>query len=340
MASSTVATAERGGVRHRVDAFVTGIAIGRSGIGFATGDGTVRLVDPAAPTAMRSVDAHRGASLSLQLDVDGSSLLSGGDDGRLVRIGGQATVEELGRWRGRWLETVAVHDKGSLRAIGVGKKVHLQGRDRRLLQELEHASTATGAAFDVTGQRLAVSRYGGVTLWVAYKDGWRPTQLEWAGSHIAVTWSPSGKFIVTSMQENALHGWRLSDKKDMAMRGYPAKVRSMSWAAKGRWLATSGAESVVLWPFRAADGPMGKQPLTVGLGQDLVTVVAGHPTQPLVAAGFKDGLVQLARIEEQDHLTLRDADGDPVSALGWTPDGRMLAIGTEGGWAEVMPLAA
>src|SRR5690606_11583252 len=103
----------------------------------------------------------------------------------------------------------------------VGKTVELLDRDGAVAQTLEHESTVAGLTFDPSGQRLAVAHYGGVSLWIAWRGGWRRTPLNWAGSHIAVTWSPSGKFIVSSMQENALHGWRLADKKDLRMSGYP-----------------------------------------------------------------------------------------------------------------------
>src|SRR5438105_4011632 len=65
--------------------------------------------------------------------------------------------------------------------------------------------------------------------------------LAWKGSHLAVRFSPDGRFVITSMQEPGLHGWRLSDRKDMRMSGYSARVRSLAFAADGRSLATSGA---------------------------------------------------------------------------------------------------
>ena len=69
---------------------------------------------------------------------------------------------------------------------------------------------------------------------------------------------PDGKYIVTAMQENELHGWRVSDGADMRMSGYPTKVKSMSWLPKGRYLATGGAESVVCWPFHGKGGLHGQ----------------------------------------------------------------------------------
>ena len=65
-----------------------------------------------------------------------------------------------------------------------------------------------------------------------------------------VTWSPDARFLVSSMQENALHGWRLvPDKAHMRMSGYPSKTRSFSWSHDGQFLATSGAEAAIIWPF-------------------------------------------------------------------------------------------
>src|SRR5438270_75945 len=86
-----------------------------------------------------------------------------------------------------------------------------------------------------------------------------------AQRHLDATGSPDGRFIVTSMQENALHGWRLVDSRNMRMTGYPGKTRSMSWSSEGHWLATSGADACVVWPFKDKDGPMGKPPRECGV---------------------------------------------------------------------------
>ena len=73
------------------------------------------------------------------------------------------------------------------------------------------------------------------------------TDMPWKGAHTGVTVSPDGKFLVTQMQEPALHGWRLDDMKHMRMTGYPTKVKSVSWSAKGRFLASAGANATYAW---------------------------------------------------------------------------------------------
>jgi WD40 repeat protein len=162
--------------------------------------------------------------------------------------------------------------------------------------------------------------------------------FEWKGAHLAVTFSPDGKNLVTAMQENALHGWRLSDGKDMRMSGYPAKPRSLSWSAKGRFLASSGANAAILWPFHFKDGPMGKPPLQLGAREVLVTRVACHPREEIVAIGYQDGMVLAVRFADAQEALLRRPGEGAVSALAWDGAGKKLVFGTEGGAAGLVDL--
>ena len=108
------------------------------------------------------------------------------------------------------------------------------------------------------------------------------------------------------MQENALHGWRLEDGKHMRMTGYPAKVKSWSFSAKGRYLATSGAPAAILWPFAGKDGPRNKAPLELGTrGNAMVTSVACHPDEDMLAVGFNDGMILAVRFVDSREAVLR-----------------------------------
>ena len=170
----------------------------------------------------------------------------------------------------------------------------------------------TYLAFAPKGVRLAVAHDNGVTLWFP-NMGAKPEFLEWKGSHLGVTFSADNRFLVTSMHEAALHGWRLADSRHMRMTGYPARVRSMSWSAGGKFLATSGSDSVILWPFASKDGPMGKEPGMLAPLQAKATVVACHPRDDVFAVGYSDGTILMVRIEDGAELA-RDWDvtGDGV----------------------------
>ncbi|MEJ0018863.1 MAG: WD40 repeat domain-containing protein [Acetobacteraceae bacterium] len=332
------------GTRRDLDAFVVAAGFNRAGTmaAFALGDGTLRLVPVADAETWAVSEAHDGAVLSLAPDATPAGFVTGGDDGKFRRIGADGSLLVLADFRSRWVEHVATHpgEKGkSLLACTVGKVIHLFDGTGAKLKELAHPSSATGLAFDARGKRVAASHYNGATLWFVGAKVDSPRKLEWKGSHTAIAIHPDGDAVVTAMQENALHGWRLSDNQHMRMSGYPAKTESLSFTAKGKWLATSGADAMVLWPFFGG-GPMGKAPIELAGGDGVVcTRVAAHPQQEMVAGGFADGLVVLADVNSSRILPVAPPGRGGVSALAWSPDGSRLAFGTETGFAALVDLS-
>lgn len=347
MSASTTADAllNTRGESRLLDAFVIAAAFERGGrfSAFALGDGTVRIVEGLGQSEWRSVPIHAGAVLALAPDTRPGGFVSGGDDGGFRRTATTGEVAEIARFGARWVEQVASHPatakSGGLLAASVGRNVHLFDAAGSPLRTFEHASTVSSIAFDAKGKRIAASHYNGVSLWfVGAKDA-SPRELEWKGSHIGLAIHPEGEAVVSAMQENALHGWRLSDGQHLRMSGYPAKTESLSFSRRGKWLATSGADAIILWPFFGG-GPMGKAPLEIAGGDGvLCTRVACHPERDAVAGGFADGLVVLADIDTGRILPVAAPGRGPVSALAWSPDGTRLAFGTETGFAAIVDFA-
>lgn len=327
---------ERGTTRE-LGEFVVSAAFAGPMAAFALGDGTVRLAPPEGEWA--TVEAHGGPVLAIAADGRGG-WITGGDDGGFRRVAPDGTVTDIARFGSKWVEQVAAFadPKTPLVACAVGKAVHVFSGATRL-KTLEHASTVTGIAFDLKGKRIAASHYNGCSLWFVGAKEDNPRRLEWKGSHTGVAVHPGGDAVVTAMQENALHGWRLSDGQHMRMSGYPAKTESLSFSRTGRWLASSGADSVVLWPFFGG-GPMGKAPLELAGGDGVFcTRVAFQPQQDLVAAGFADGLVVIADLASERILPVAPPGRGPVTALAWSADGTGLAFGTETGFAALFDLS-
>ena len=288
-----------------------------------------------ASEAERRVAIHAGGILAST--SDGERIVTGGDDGKLIETSADGEHRELATDdKKRWIDQVALGPDGAV-AWSAGKIAHVltkKGEDR----QFEAPSTVAGLAFAPKGFRLAIAHYNGATLWFPNAAGAKPERLEWKGSHLGVTMSPDGKFLITSMQEPTLHGWRIADAKHMRMSGYSARVRSLSWTAGGEFLATSGSEQLILWPFDGKDGPMGRQPKILARSESRVVVVACHPGHPVVAVGFADGAVKLVRIDDDALILVRQPDGQPVSGLGWNDTGQTLAFGTESGSAGVLAL--
>ncbi|WP_127090643.1 WD40 repeat domain-containing protein [Aquabacter cavernae] len=275
------------------------------------------------------VKLHDG--VVLETVGDGRRLLTAGDDGTVRALGADGTVSTLAEHKNRWIDHVALGADGSF-AYSVGKTAYFvpaKGEERRAL---DVASTVGGLAFAPKGTRLGIAHYGGVTLWFPNAAGVKPEGLGWKGSHLGVAFSPDGRFLVTTMQEPALHGWRLSDGGHMRMSGYPARVKSYAFTADGKWLASSGSGEAILWPFQSKEGPMGKQPAMLAPAPDTrVAQVACHPKDPVVAVGYENGMVLMARITDGAEILLRAPDASRITGLAWRADGGAVAFGTEGG---------
>ncbi len=280
------------------------------------------------------VAVHGGGILCVA--SDGARLVMGGDDGKVVSLDASGKVTLLATdAKRRWIDNVAVHPDGGF-AWSAGKTAFVRS-GKAEEKSFDTPSTVGGLAFAPKGLRLAIAHYNGVSLWFPNMAA-TPEFLEWAGSHLAVTFSPDNKFLVTAMHEPALHGWRLADSRHMRMTGYPGRVRSMSWSAGGKALATSGADTVILWPFGSKDGPMGKEPAMLAPLQARVAAVACHPKQDILATGYSDGTILMVRMTDGAEILVRKNGGAQVAGLAWNSKGTLLAFAAEDGEAGLLEL--
>jgi WD40 repeat protein len=317
------------------DAYVTAALFDAAGrAAFALGDGTVRF------EGGETVEAHDGAALAATVHPSGEGLVTGGGDGRLV-WSRPVGAEEIAKVPGRWIEAVAASPESKLIAFTAGRDLHVRDAgDPKFARSFAHEKSVADIAFDPKGRRIAAATYGGVALWYARIESQKPLMLKWAGSHVALAFSADGKFLVSAMQDNQLHGWRVADEKNMRMGGYPAKVKSLAFLAKGAMLATSGSNGVVVWPFAGSTGPMGKQAAEVGFDEAAMVVrVAAAPSLGWVAAGLDDGRVWACDLAGQKLIPLKAEKGSQVTALAMTTDAKRVAWGDEDGNAGVTEVA-
>ncbi|MCA0342495.1 MAG: WD40 repeat domain-containing protein, partial [Proteobacteria bacterium] len=286
-------------------------------------------------------EAHDGLLACIR-DEANDTLITGGEDGKVQRIAADGTVALLAEVPRKWISIVAAGPQGAV-GFAEGRTARVRLGDGTI-KEFTESRSIEGIAFAPKGLRIGVARYNGASLhWVAIAG--QPVDLEWKGAHTGITFSPDGRFVVTSMQENALHGWKLdtkpgADTRHMRMTGYPAKVKSLSWSVKGKWLASSGAPAAIVWPFSAKDGPMGKPPLELGTRADvMVTSVTCHPAEEVVAIGYSDGMVLAARFADSREVLLRRPGKGAITSMAWSKNGKLLAFASEAGDCGVIDLA-
>lgn len=297
---------------------------------FATTEGAVLLVEGGA----RRVSVHDGLAAVTQ-PADGASLVTAGEDGAITRVLADGSLQPIRAGQGKWPTALACGPSGAIAAAFGKSGLTLTAKGE---EPFTCERTVEAIAFAPKGMRIALARYNGVELrWIGTQAA--PQLLDWKGAHLGVVFSPDGRYVVTAMQENALHGWRIADNRHMRMTGYPAKVRSLSWSAKGRWLASSGAPAAIVWPFSGKDGPMGKAPKELGaMGGVMATCVACHPVQDIVAIGYQNGMILAVRIEDEKEVSLRRGGEGAITAMGWDPQGVRLAFGAQSGEAGIVDI--
>ncbi|WP_292051639.1 MULTISPECIES: WD40 repeat domain-containing protein [unclassified Brevundimonas] len=311
------------------DAQITAALFDKTQAVFALGDGSVRFEDGSRN------EVHDGAVLCACVHPSGEGIVTGGDDGRVVwsRVG-EAVVLAEGKG---WIDSIASSKDSGLIAFSSGRTLSvIDSKDATFRRDFQHERTVSGVAFDPKGRRVATSTYNGAWLWYARIEQQQPVKLQWAGSHIAVGFSPDGAFLVTSMQDNQLHGWRLKDQRNMRMGGYPAKIKSFSFLSKGQLLATSGAQGVVLWPFIGANGPMGREATEIGYDEStLISMVASVPEQGRLVAGLEDGRVWWADPAGRGLDFIKKDKGAAITALAVSAGAARMAWADEDGNAGV-----
>jgi WD40 repeat protein len=293
----------------------------------ALGDGSVALVDPFAETdeAPPTVDLHRIAAVAIRPLGDG--FVSAGQDGRVVAFFGadRESATEICAFPDRWIENLAVHEVTGRVAVAAGDEVAVFDRQGALLARFPKTpGTVSCVAVDNTGNRIAASHYNGVTIF-NLETGASDLTLDWKGSHIGVSWSPNGRFLVTATQEKELHIWDLVTMQDFRMGGYPRKIHQMSWTADSEIMGCSGADVITAWSFADA-GPGRRPPVEIGFvfGGN-VTAVAAHPSRSLFAGGFSSGNVLVGATRKGEAIVARGHTGTPVTTLAWSPDGKRFA---------------
>lgn len=301
------------------------------------GDGSLHLLRPDMEAPLSLAIAPQSALLGLVPTPHGFVTAADNGDLHLTTPQGETTL--LHSTGHMFLEHIAYCPRTKQILAATGKKltaVKLTTAEATLLPQTL-PSTIAGLAVSPLGARVAASHYGGATILATDSPKNPPRTLPWKGSHLALTYSPCGKWLISAMQENAIHLWRLSDGMDLQMRGYPAKISQFSWSPSGLELATNGGFGVPLWNFSNKEkGPAGQQARVIadsGAQETTVSAVAMHPKGPFCAVGYADGLALLTNTDQDRAVLIQEppAPQHPLTHLAWSPTGLHLATTTAAG---------
>lgn len=257
------------------------------------------------------------------------TFVTGSTKGGLVSVTARGQVTPLPLALDGPPEALAADPASSAVAVAAGGRVMVLREDAQPeTLRFEPREAVHALAFSPDGRRLAASHVGGVTLW---RIGGQSVTVAMEDAPEALGWSRDGAWLAIG-QEGGFT--LLSAEADDASPapGFPTCVRSFAFCPAAGAVAASGAFRTAAWAL----GPDGLgEPVEAGKpGLVVVDRVAASPDRPLAAVGYASGLVCIAQIGGRGEMMLREAGG-AVTALAWSADGTMLALGDAEGEAAL-----
>lgn len=279
-----------------------------------------------AGVSLRKFPGHDAGTFAAAWQPGGDLIASVGQDGhaRLWNPDTGASPDALDTGVG-WVEALAWSPSGDWLAVGAGKILHLRHRTRGWVHRLAGArSTLSSIVWRPDSRLVGTVSYGGIQLFDP-ESGEPRESLPWKTSMVSAAWSPDRKWVVAGTQENAIQVWPYPFKagEELAMSGYPAKVRQLAWHHSGRYLATGGGAEIMVWDC-GGDGPAGSTPRILEGHESRVSSLAYQHRGHTLASGDQDGTVLLWNAGKSSDPLRRYSLGSTVTALEFSPDDRLL----------------
>ena len=138
----------------------------------------------------------------------------------------------------------------------------------------------------------------------------------------AVAWSPDGKRIASSSDDNTVQVWNAADGGNVyTYRGHSNLVEAVAWSPNGKHIASGGFDSTVqVW-----DTADGSHAFTYHGHSSFVDTVAWSPNGKRIASGSYDNTVQVWDAVNGDNVYTYHGHNNTVSTAAWSPDGKRIA---------------
>jgi WD40 repeat protein len=285
-----------------------------------------------APDGARrgELPGHDGGTNAIAWRPGTALLASGGQDGAVKLWDAGAAQHVASAPMGRsWVEHLAWRPGTAdpILAAAAGRKLAFINPDASVRHAFQDApKTITALAWHPLGGCAAVAYFGGVCLWDA-DNGMAQKEFLYDNGIHALVWSPDGRWLVSGNQDPSVHLWMPENAVELQMSGYEGKVRHLAFDSGSRWLATSGSQDACVWDCRGA-GPEGREPVMLSHAAPVCGVAFQH-AHGLLASASLDGALMLWSPERAQPLRATVRMPAPATCLAWSPDDKLLAVGSE-----------
>lgn len=284
---------------------------------------------PPAPLTAVAVQ-EEDAPFVMPFHEGGFLVRTGGGVVRRVSAQGESSEDFLGL--GRPVLALDHAAQSGLTALSDGEELCLLDQAANVIGRSRPVPIPTSLKFSPDGRYLAGLSEDSLVIMAL--DGGVSVQrvVTLPSRSTGLSWNRQADRIACGLEIGGLSIVDVSLGRTDTILDFPAPVRGLAWGIGGQ-LVASGAYRIAAWGTKTE---VASQALLTGhTGLILVEAVAAHPTRDLVAAGYADGRIVVARLGGRDELFVRPFGGK-VTALAWSADGRHLAVGDAEGQAALL----
>jgi WD40 repeat protein len=156
----------------------------------------------------------------------------------------------------------------------------------------------------------------------------------WRGACLTARWNADGRLLASGMQDGSVHLWYVASGTESQMQGYGAKVIATEWSGNGRYLATAGGSSLIVWDF-GGKGPEGSEPIELRSHSERISALACRPTGTWLVSAARDRRLLLWRMGASDAPQDAHLLADECTVLRYARAGDRLAVGDARGGLSI-----
>lgn len=321
------------------------LAMSANGTEVATGgvDGFVRIWNTTSGRLVRVLSGHRGSVDALGFSQDGRYLISGAADStaRVWDLTSGRTIHVIEGFKGS-VRGVAIGpgNRFVVTADGLGGTTALwdtsSWRVIRSYRPPLHSQIPVDLALSPNGRLVATAgNDGNIRLW-DFVANTKPRVLSGHINAVAgVAFSPNGKLLASGGFDDTGRLWNVATGKQLRVyTGHRGIVYSVAFSPDGLTLATAADDGTTrLWAVTSETRAVRRVLRPRKLGIAALAAIAVSPDSKDVVAAGPDGVVHawVATTGREVWAAHAVGFGDTLRSLAFSPDGRFVLGGGEGG---------